>query len=161
MHLVNRLDPIHFGFSKFLSQQTNHNDGDFVVILVTIFASIYPICIIFTCCELGERLSIVYDQMDFDIGQFDWYRFPIEIQRLLPLVMMNAQPIGKVWKTKTMRFVALGDEICILILRDAPPILLEAIFIQILTIRNSPRICFIVWSQGRILKFTIGFESKR
>lgn len=59
--------------------------------LETIFATIYAICIVFICCELGERLAIVYDQLDSNIGQFHWYLFPLEIQRLLPLIMINAQ----------------------------------------------------------------------
>lgn len=61
------------------------------MILVTIFIVFYSICVLFATCELDERLSIAYDQMDAEIAQFDWYLFPIEVQQLLPIVIMNAQ----------------------------------------------------------------------
>lgn len=46
---------------------------------------------VFICCELGERLTMAYAKLEFQIEQFDWYAFPIEAQRLLPILMLNAQ----------------------------------------------------------------------
>lgn len=52
---------------------------------------IYALSIICIVCELGERMTIAYDEMDCVIQQFSWYLFPIQIQRQLPIVMINAQ----------------------------------------------------------------------
>lgn len=45
----------------------------------------------FVICELGERLIIAYDEMGCEIERFNWYLFSIEIQRILPIVMIGAQ----------------------------------------------------------------------
>lgn len=62
-----------------------------IILLETINEAFYAICIIFIICEFGERLTIAYDEMNCQIEQFDWYLFPIEIKRLLPILMIDAQ----------------------------------------------------------------------
>lgn len=51
----------------------------------------YAFCSVLVVCELGERFTIAYDGIDCEIEKFDWYSFPIEVQRLLPVLMLNAQ----------------------------------------------------------------------
>lgn len=58
---------------------------------MTIIETIYAFCSVFVICDLGERLTIAYDEFEYEIEEFDWYRFPIEIQRQLPIIMINAQ----------------------------------------------------------------------
>lgn len=71
--------------------QTNYKSYGFVVLLETIVEALYSVCISFVTCELGERFTIAYGEMDCEFKQFKWYLFPIEVQRLLPILVQNAQ----------------------------------------------------------------------
>ena len=45
----------------------------------------------FIPCELSERISIAYDHVYYAIEELDWYAFPIELQKMLPIIMINVQ----------------------------------------------------------------------
>lgn len=62
-----------------------------MVLLMTILQAFYALCIVFIACELCERLTIAYAELEYKIEQFEWYAFPIKAQRLLPILMLNAQ----------------------------------------------------------------------
>lgn len=47
--------------------------------------------LVFIICELGERLANSFEEIDIIIEQFEWYRFPIELQRIQPMIMIVAQ----------------------------------------------------------------------
>lgn len=42
-------------------------------------------------CELGDRLSSAFSVISDLIDQFKWYRFPIEVQRMLPIILITTQ----------------------------------------------------------------------
>lgn len=42
-------------------------------------------------CEICQRINLVYEKCYDMIGQIEWYLYPVEIQRLLPLIIMVAQ----------------------------------------------------------------------
>lgn len=45
-------------------------------------------------CEMGQRINIAFDECSAMIDQFEWYSFPTDIQRLLPLIMdFTQQPV--------------------------------------------------------------------
>lgn len=46
---------------------------------------------IFLFCEFGERLTKRFDEIDDEIFDWDWYAFPIEIQKMLPIIMIGTQ----------------------------------------------------------------------
>lgn len=58
---------------------------------MTVLQAFYALCIVFIACELCERLTIAYAELEQKIEQFEWYAFPIKAQRLLPILMLNAQ----------------------------------------------------------------------
>lgn len=60
-------------------------------LFMLILCGIFSLTIVLIACELGQRMSDAFDEMNFTIGQFDCYLFPIEIQRMLPLIIANAQ----------------------------------------------------------------------
>lgn len=62
-----------------------------MVLLKTFVEAFYAFCSVFLVSELGERLTIAYDEIPQVIEQFDCYLFPIEVQRRLPVLMLNAQ----------------------------------------------------------------------
>lgn len=47
--------------------------------------------VIFLICELGERVSNEFIQVDNVVGQLKWYLFPTNIQKILPIVMIGTQ----------------------------------------------------------------------
>lgn len=55
-------------------------------IVQDIYYSVYGVT-----SELGQRFSNAIAEIDGVIGQFNWYLFPGNIQRLLPIVMQSAQ----------------------------------------------------------------------
>lgn len=47
--------------------------------------------LVFIACELGQRITDAFDGIDCTIDQLDWYLFPIEIKRVLPIIIVSAQ----------------------------------------------------------------------
>lgn len=41
--------------------------------------------------ELGQRLTNAFDEIGYSLEQFDWYLFPMEFKRILPMIMVIAQ----------------------------------------------------------------------
>lgn len=46
---------------------------------------------VFIGCELCERISNAYIEIDDAVNQFDWYLFSPEVKRLLPMMSINTQ----------------------------------------------------------------------
>lgn len=46
---------------------------------------------IFIGCELCERVSSGYSEIDDAVNQFDWYLFSPKVKRFLPMVIINTQ----------------------------------------------------------------------
>lgn len=44
---------------------------------------------IFLFCELGERLTEQFDEIDKEILNIEWYTFPTDVQKVI-LMVMNA-----------------------------------------------------------------------
>lgn len=42
---------------------------------------------IFIFCEFGEKLTSQFNEIDKELFNCDWYTFPIEVLRLLPMVI--------------------------------------------------------------------------
>lgn len=42
-------------------------------------------------CELGERFSMSFVEVCRAIDEFNWYAFPISMQKALPIIFINAQ----------------------------------------------------------------------
>lgn len=69
----------------------SHDESDYLMLWKSIFNGINVLSFNFITCESGQRLTNSFDEVDDDLGQLDWYLFPIEIQRLLPMTIMNVQ----------------------------------------------------------------------
>lgn len=46
---------------------------------------------VFFACEIGQRFSNAYEEIEVVIDQMNWNYLPIGIQRMLPNVMLNVQ----------------------------------------------------------------------
>lgn len=58
---------------------------------------------IFIICECGEKVCNAFNEINKEIDKLDWYLFPIEIQRNLPmLIIISQKPViiqgyGNIW----------------------------------------------------------------
>lgn len=64
---------------------------DLVMVLESIICAFWVFFFIFAGCELGERNTEQFDRLYDEVIQFDWYDFPPEIKRLLPILLMYMQ----------------------------------------------------------------------
>lgn len=62
-----------------------------MVLLTTILEDSYAFGILFIGCELGQRVSLAFEECREMVNQFEWYLFPAEIQRMLPLILHFTQ----------------------------------------------------------------------
>lgn len=56
-------------------------------------------------CEFGHHVLNAFDDLNAAIDQFDWFRFPIQSRKMLPMIMMGCQ--------KTSSIKGYGDILCI------------------------------------------------
>lgn len=45
----------------------------------------------FSLCNYGERVITAFNKLGYTIYQSNWYLQPIEIQRILPIIMISAK----------------------------------------------------------------------
>lgn len=67
------------------------HEKDSMVLQLTVFDACLAFGTLAMACELCQRIENAFAQIDDAIGQFDWYLFPIEIQRILPTIIVMAQ----------------------------------------------------------------------
>ena len=72
---------------------------------MTMLEIIYAFGVLFITCELGQRLNQAFEDCNDIINQFKWYSFPVEIQKMLPIIMNFAQ--------QQVVFYCFGSTACI------------------------------------------------
>lgn len=68
-----------------------HHADDVAVLLVAAVEIMYAFGNLFISCELGQRVNLAFDECNEMVNQFDWYRFTMEIQRMLPTILNYTQ----------------------------------------------------------------------
>lgn len=51
----------------------------------------WPVAMIFGFCEYGEMLTKQFDVLGDQLCQCDWYLFPMKMQQMFLIVVVNAQ----------------------------------------------------------------------
>lgn len=46
---------------------------------------------VFLACEVGQRFTDLFEEINDILDRLNWYLFPNKLQRLLPTVLVNAQ----------------------------------------------------------------------
>lgn len=64
---------------------------DYLALLVTIAEAFHVILTVGLACEMGERVCGMFSAVDETMDEIDWYLYPIEVQRMLPAIMIVAQ----------------------------------------------------------------------
>lgn len=76
----------HTSFSYFI--QKSESWMDFFSPMVLAF---WSFAVIFLFCELGERLTGRFNEIDNEIFGCDWYTFPADVQKMLPIILIGTQ----------------------------------------------------------------------
>lgn len=72
-------------FKKFQSQRAIDSAMPILSYLYMSFG------LVFTSCELCERVSDAFEEICDVIDQLDWYKYPSDIKQILPMIILNAQ----------------------------------------------------------------------
>lgn len=76
-------------FSRlFLKSNSDSVPAEMIRILFLMF---WSGIIIFLVSESGEMVSTEFERFDFALGQCNWYRFPIDFQRMFATIIANTQ----------------------------------------------------------------------
>lgn len=68
------------------------------MLLIIVIQTFYAFAILFIACELCQRVNLAFDQCRKILNRFKWYLFPMQIQRMLPILIHFAQqPIEIKW----------------------------------------------------------------
>lgn len=60
--------------------------------------AIYSFGLLFVACEIAQRACDAFNSFDLDIGQIDWYLYPIVMKKMLPVILNMAQkPVEFKW----------------------------------------------------------------
>lgn len=78
---------IHFQISESFQQQ-EHNS---VVLFATIFYASYVCGALFLICDLALRFTNAFEEIYDEIVAFQWKLFPLAIQKLLPIILIETQ----------------------------------------------------------------------
>lgn len=81
---------IRYGNFSFLSQTRDTVDS--VLFWKIIFYGCWVFGLVFFTCELGQKFTDIFDKIANQCNnQLDWYLFPIAVQRMLSIVIINVQ----------------------------------------------------------------------
>lgn len=60
-------------------------------LLLLILCGIIGFTLLFIACELSHRMTCAFDEINLTIEKLNWYLFPIEVKRMLPMIIATAQ----------------------------------------------------------------------
>lgn len=61
------------------------------LIITTIFFGLYAFGIVLTVCELGQRMTEAFEEIEFVVEGCDWSSFSLELQKMLPMILLILQ----------------------------------------------------------------------
>lgn len=78
-------------FNFFNSFFQLHRDDNMAVLFIISLQTFYAFGVMFVSCELSQRICLAFEECYEMINQFEWYFWPADIQRILPIIMSYAQ----------------------------------------------------------------------
>lgn len=72
----------------FLFSLQSNETTDTAILCHLIFRILSSFAVIFMYCEIGQRISNAFDEIDFGIGQLNWHSFPIDTWNILPNIII-------------------------------------------------------------------------
>lgn len=90
------------------------HDDNMEMLLMTMCEIANAFGLMFISCELCQRVNLAFDECGQMVEQFEWYSFPDEIQRMLPLILqLTQQPVdincfgSSAWNRETFKYVSM------------------------------------------------------
>lgn len=68
-----------------------HGEMNLMTIGIAIIDTLVATACMFVTCELGQRGSNAFEEILDEFDKFNWYKFPLEISRSLPMILAVAQ----------------------------------------------------------------------
>lgn len=68
-----------------------HHGGNTVAFMIMVFYGFFGFALIYVVCELSQRISNAFSDICDAIDTYDWYLYPLELQRMLPLIILPIQ----------------------------------------------------------------------
>lgn len=62
-----------------------------MLVLLIISYACYSFGLVLLACELSQRVTLAFDEISDITDQLDWYLFPNELQRILPIFLIGVQ----------------------------------------------------------------------
>lgn len=79
----------------FSIQNQEQNANDIPLMIILLLELFWSFALILFVCELDERASIAFSEIDHMVGQFNSYHFSHDMKKMLPIVIaMVSTPFG-------------------------------------------------------------------
>lgn len=75
----------------FLRYRSQLHHGNIMALVLPVINGIFGLATVFIACEFGQRMADAFDEFNCAIRQFDWYLLSIEMQRMLPMIIVIVQ----------------------------------------------------------------------
>lgn len=69
----------------------SHHETNSLILIVMVMEVLCAFGWLLTSCEIGERFESKFNEIGNVIDQFKWYSFPIEVQQMLPIIILITQ----------------------------------------------------------------------
>ena len=87
-----------------LSIQIEMEQNNLVLILIPTFELFGTFTFLFAPCELADRMSSKFDEINYLVNQLDWYPFSYDMNKMLLIILINAR--------KEVGFQCFGSCVC-------------------------------------------------
>lgn len=85
---------IGFYLHSIISLLQLHHSDNLAMLAITALEIIYAFVALLVACEVCQRINLIFDECNEMVKQLEWYLFPAEIKRMLPLMLNFAlEPI--------------------------------------------------------------------
>lgn len=72
-----------------LSSKFQRENSPVSLVLQSFVLTLTSFAFVFLACEFGHKLSSSFDEIDYEIGQMHWYKFPVNLWKLFPILIAN------------------------------------------------------------------------
>ena len=79
-----------FNYFTFISFQSQGAVNPIEMLQPIVFV-FWSFIFIFIFCNFGEMFTKNFNEVNYAMAECDWYQFPIDIQRHLPIILINTQ----------------------------------------------------------------------
>lgn len=91
INVSTNFNPIVYFLIFFFISVPCQNADNSIALVIAIFLFCWSFSLLAFVCELCDRLTSAFGEIDYEIGQLNYHLLPMEIQRIIPIILMNVQ----------------------------------------------------------------------